>query len=102
MEIKMRRADSEGVGGRDISRTPIDLKFHFLWEIMVKFDKFGIPILPQIFKTLTLYLIRSSTREFCEELLGEWQTVWALIRRRVLRRLIWIYTVCSNLSEYVE
>ena len=31
-------------------------------------------------------------------LLYVWQTVLTLIRRRILRRLIWVYTVCKGLS----
>ena len=37
----------------------------------------------------------------CVKLLGKWQTVQTLIRRRVLRRLIWVYIVCSGLSVQI-
>ena len=34
----------------------------------------------------------------CIKLLDEWRTVYTLIRRRILRRLIRVYTVCSGFS----
>ena len=34
--------------------------------------------------------------------MGEWQTLYTLIRRRVLRRLIWVYTVCSCLFVQIH
>ena len=38
----------------------------------------------------------------CVILPGEWQTVYFQIRRRVLRHLIWVYTVCSGLSGRIS
>ena len=66
-------------------------------------------------QSLTLYLVLlfnnpllftlyfSSTNQFshlwmCLKLLAEWQRVQTLIRRRNLRCLIWMYTICSSLS----
>ena len=35
------------------------------------------------------------------ELLDEWQTVYTLIGRRVLRHLKWVFTVCSDLPVQI-
>ena len=47
---------------------------------------------------LLALFVHFATCWFFETLLDEWQTVYALIRRRILRRLIWVYTVCLGLS----
>ena len=50
-------------------------------------------ICPKTWASLFYYLLK-----MVKILLDKWQIVFGQIRRRVLRRLIWTYTVCSGLS----
>ena len=86
--------------GGIVSRTPFHTKFQF-------HGKFGLNleycIYPKYSHPLLFTLYFSSTSPFnyllmWEKLLYEWQTVQTLVRRRVLRRLIWVHTVCTCLS----
>ena len=54
---------------------------------------------PQLLTTLALKFeqIRFTTHCCVQKLLYEWKTVQTQMRRRVLRRLIWVYTVCPGL-----
>ena len=46
----------------------------------------------------TIFVVNLNKPILLSALLDEWQTVKSLIRRRVLRRLILVVTVCSDLS----
>ena len=47
--------------------------------------------------------VQFTTRCCVQKLLSEWQTVQTLMRRRILRRLNWVYTVCLGcLSECIR
>ena len=77
---------------------PLWLKISFLWDMVDKFD---------IFETRFLILVLLFNKSILlpanvVKLLDEWQTVWTLIRRRVVRRLIWVYTVCLGLSVRIR
>ena len=92
-------ADSEGV--RRAQSTPLGphplwLKMSFSWEILDKFDKFGKSYFPQILIP-PLFLPYTSLRPFyylrmCVKLLGEWKTVYILIRHRVSQ----ISSICGQ------
>ena len=61
-------------------------------------------IYPKYWDTLTLYSTCPKTGEGLSIILllaDRWQTVKALIRCRILRHLIWVYTVCSGLSVLI-
>ena len=47
------------------------------------------------------FLKLAFSSNFFQRNLSEWQTVWILMRRHVLWRLIWIQTVCKGLQNSV-
>ena len=69
------------------------------WFIIYIYIICSTPLTNKCFRDLFSHYIRVGS---CVKLLGEWQTVYTLIRRRYLRRLIWIYTVCSGLSVRIR
>ena len=56
---------------------------------------------------LTILVLKFEQKQFptrccVKKLLDEWQTVQTLMRRRILRRLIWVYTVSSCLPVRIH
>ena len=79
------------------------LKISFSWKNLNKLDKLGIPCLPYMFIYLILYLILLFNKSILPPVNVCKVVGWvANSVDPVLRRLIWVYTVCSSLSEYVE
>ena len=83
-------------GEGSVSRTPFNSKFHFhekFWINLINLGHFSLYISP----TSPFYYLW-----MCVKLLSEWQTVKTLIRRRSLRRLIWVYTISTDLSVRIR
>ena len=102
-------ADSEGVRGvRRVQWNPAltqNFIFHGkFWDFLIKmgycfYPKYSHPLL------FTVYFSSASPFYYLQmsvKMLDVWQTVKIQIRRRVLWRLIWVYTVCSGLSFQIR
>ena len=90
---------------RDVafSWIPLDWNVHFHGKLWIDFINLGYRIYHRYSYPILFTIYVSSTGQFyylwmCVKLLREWQTVYTLIRRRFLWHLIWVFSVCSDLS----
>ena len=96
-DLQVRIQIGRGMGGRGVRSKP----HHF--------DKNSVlgTVLTLKYSFALSYTAKVSTRSFYNQrtylkFLDEWRTVKTLIRRRVLRRLIWVFNVCSNLFVLIH
>ena len=72
------------------------MKISFSWEILDKFDKYGTLFLILLFNKSILLPV-------CVCKIAGWVANSVnLIRCCVLRRLVWVYTVCSGVSARIH
>ena len=94
-----------GANAESSVKSHFDSKFHFHGKFWIYLINLGYRIYPEYLHTLLFILYFSSTSPFyylkkCVKLLGEWQTVQTLIRRRIWAWFTLFAQAC--LSEYVE